>query len=264
MLTEWRGASQAPGLERRLNRVGAETAALAGVNSCLLADVGQAHAYWTYAGDLARDAGDSPTEAYSLALRSGLYSTTTSGGVGGNTARAMDLLNRAVVLAGPGKPLVLSCILARRAEQYAVIGDVQACEHDLEAAERILSFHRPKDDTLVVPRTYDELAAIRGNCAVLLRQPQQAVSTLEGVLQVMPEWRIAFRGTVRADLAAAYAQRGEVEQACATLQDVLTATAAERAAHNVYRVAGIRSKYLSAWQHSPAVKQLDEQLHVFL
>lgn len=77
----------------------------------------------------------------------------------------------------------------------------------------------------------------------------------------MPQWRVAFRATVQTDLAAAYAQQGEVEQACSALAQALSVTVAERARHNIHRAVGIRQRWPVGWADLPAVKQLDEQLH---
>ena len=64
---------------------------------------------------------------------------------------------------------------------------------------------------------------------------------------------------VCADLAAAYAQQGEIERACSLLaRGLAVATQAEAGPDGYERITGIRIRYIHV--DSPAVKDLDEQL----
>jgi hypothetical protein len=70
--------------------------------------------------------------------------------------------------------------------------------------------------------------------------------------------RVSWRATVQADLGAAYAEQGEVEEACKTLLTALRVTDQHGARHNVTRIAGIRQDLLNV--DSSAVQELDDQL----
>jgi Tfp pilus assembly protein PilF len=114
----------------------------------------------------------------------------------------------------------------------------------------------------VAPNSQPEFAAIAGSCELRLgqlapSQARRAVNTLEGAFQQMTS-RVSWRATVQANLGAAYAQCGEVEQAAHTLGLALSLARQDGAQHNVERVREIRQRLLRV--DVPAVRELDQRL----
>src|SRR6202022_592708 len=93
ILTGSLNASQPPDVRRRLQGLASETAALAGWLSHLLDNRGDAHACWTYARQLADEAGDGEVLAFTLALRRSQHSSVSYGGSYGDNRRALALLD---------------------------------------------------------------------------------------------------------------------------------------------------------------------------
>ncbi len=107
------------------------------------------------------------------------------------------------------------------------------------------------------------LAGFRGNCAVLLRKPEDAIPILEAVVRNTSPDLVGPYAAVQADLAAAYSQRDELERASALLDDVLVTARTARMPEQAARVQRIRNLYLSDRADTAAVRQLDDHLSQF-
>ncbi len=107
------------------------------------------------------------------------------------------------------------------------------------------------------------LAGFRGNCAVLLRKPEDAIPILEAVVRNTSPDLVGPYAAVQADLAAAYSQRDELERASALLDEVLVTARTARMPEQAARVQRIRNLYLSDRADTAAVRQLDDHLSQF-
>ena len=182
-------------------------------------------------------------------------------------ASALRLAEAAVLAAGPtAGPQITMAVRATRGEMFAAVGDMFASMVDLRAAQEIMVTEGPWEpgQGLVPPHSQTELATIKGSAELRLgstvpAQARRAVDTLEGTFQEMTS-RVSWRATVQANLGAAYAQSGEVEQAAATLLAALSLTQRDGAQHNVGRIAGIRRRLLKV--DVPAVRELDQRLRI--
>lgn len=63
-----------------------------------------------------------------------------------------------------------------------------------------------------------------------------------------------------ADLGAAYAQQGELEQACSRLGEAFTLASQGGHKMRLERVRAVRRRYLGDWSDEPAVRHLDERM----
>jgi tetratricopeptide (TPR) repeat protein len=252
-------------MRRQLLTIAGEAMVLAARNAYVLGNRHQSEGCISLAYDLAKEAGNRVLRAAALSQSAAfLYSAAGFGGQGGDPVRALELRNEAVVVAGPKTDSqLLMAMLAGRAEEYAVLGDMFNCMLDLNRADELLGRDGPWSDALVPPASRVELDAIRGNCFRLLgrevpSQAKDAAILLRQVHAEMAPSRVSWRATVQADLGAAYAEQGEVEEACKTLLTALRVTDHHGARHNVTRIAGIRQDLLNV--DSSAVQELDDQL----
>jgi hypothetical protein len=90
-------------------------------------------------------------------------------------------------------------------------------------------------------------------------QPREAIALLPMILSATPAELAAERSILVADLGAAHAMLGEVEEACALLGRSLE-LGGHGHANRVNRVRGIREAHLSRWSEAPPVARLDEEL----
>jgi len=251
--------SLSPSLAQRLWSVTSETAAVAGWLSVLLQNVGDGRAYYGLARDLAREAGDGPRLALALGAASSTYSPASRAGQGGDPALALHLLQEAAIAAGDhAAPQMLSWLHVRQAEECAAVGDAYAVDRHLDRAQSALGAASAQGDGLFGAFDLAWLSGFQGSCALLLDRPEQAATILEAT-RASDLGLTSQRSAVLTDLAAAYARQGEVEHACSLMADSVAVAAQSHFAELVQRVMGARHQ-LAAWDGTPAVRQLDDQL----
>jgi hypothetical protein len=256
------GDNQARALRQHVYVLAAETAALAGWLSHLLDNRGDAHAHWTFARDVARQAGEGPLLAHALVATSVLYSNVRRAHDPKRSEGALTLLGAADTAAGSGSsPILRSWLLARRGEEHAVNGDAVASARAFEVAARVrASASDPGADVL---SQWDEarLTTWRAHCLVRLGDVTEGIGLLDGVLNSMVSSRLYDRSRALIELAAAHSTRGRdgVEPACALLSSASTLAARAGLASHVERVWTVRDR-LSPWRDTAEVRALDEQL----
>ncbi len=216
--------------------------------------------YWSVAHDLAREAGNVSVQAHALGARSRLYSPIHRDPGEADPAAALALLDQAVKLADhAASPALRSWLLANRAQQLAVTDQAVASYRDLEASAHYVSLGEQTDDDVLAGWDEVRVDAYRGICAMALRRPVEVVAITESVLaRTDPNW--VQRCLQQSDLAAAYAQQGDVDQASHLLGDALTVANRAQFPEGVQRVRSTRVKYLSEHASTPSVRQLDELL----
>jgi len=253
-------ASQPGPRRRRLLSLAGETSVLAGWLSYLRENRGDARRSWAYALELARESGDARLMAITLAMQRVLHSTIPNGGRYGSPARALAFLDQAETRLGrASSPHARVMILAKRAEEHAAAGDAAAAWRDLDLAEDLVERLPFRDDGLFAHWDAARIAGYRGSCAMALGRPREAVAVLETALAATSP---ALRGqhcAVTTDLAAAYAEQGEVERSCRLLTASLDAAQRSGLEELVLRIVGAR-RHLGRWQESAHVRQLDERL----
>jgi transcriptional regulator with XRE-family HTH domain len=243
----------------RLQALTADTAVLAGYLAFQAEDRGQATGYWDMAQQLSAEIGGE-TQARALIAASAVHSTVAYGGVLTPSRTPLDLLEAAEARAGAGTSrLVRAWALARRAEERAALGDAGGADRDLEAADGCLQEQTTCAETIVGPRNSGQLDGFRGSCDVLLGRYGEAIASLRRSLDGMPASMVAWRSVVHADLGAALAGLGEVEEACTVLSAALRLATVAGAPEHVHRVHGVRHR-LHVHAAEPSVRRLDEEL----
>lgn len=251
---------QTPSRHRvRLHAIAGATAALAAWISFLLKNYGDAHGYCQLGEALAQEARDDSLRGHVLVIRSDLYAGVADGHQGGDSTKAITLLNEAEAAVGSRTQAHLrTWLLACRAESLAMVGDAVGAYRDLDVAERSLATASPRPAGFFNPWDPDRLAGFRGSCALALRRSDEAVAILTGALDRTPS-AFTERPAVLADLAAAHAQKGDVERACTLLSEATALARDLGHIGHVHRILATRQG-LDPWESSPPVRRLDEEL----
>lgn len=253
-------ASQPPDARRQLQSMAAETAAMAGRLSHLLENRGDANAWCSFARDLAAEAGDEPMLALALTLNRLQHSPIPSGNRWGDIRKALALLDEAVSHLKPSSPAhVKIYVLACRAEDRAVAGLEAGAYRDLDQAEKTLATAPFQDSGYFLRWDAARLGGYRGSCALALKRYEEASTVLEKAVHKVTPYTMPQRCAMLTDLAAAYAEQQEVEQACGLLGESLSVCSENGMGMLIQRIAGARQR-LVPWQDAPAVRHLDEQL----
>jgi hypothetical protein len=255
----------APAASRReAAALASQSAALLGLLAHRLQKRPESVMYLSVAVELAVEAQNGSLHGHALVALRGAYSPVTASGRSADPHKALRLLDEAEDVAGPAAPpLLRTWLYACRAEDHAVLGHAEDAKRDLDVAESALAQAPYHPGGFFDHWDATRLAGFRGNCAVLLREPEDAIPVLEAVARNTSPDLVGPHGAVHADLAAAYSQRDEVERACTLLDDVLVTAHAARMPEQAARVQRIRSVYLSHRADTAAVRQLDDHLSQF-
>lgn len=250
--------SHGPATAARVRSMAAQTGILAGWVAFNLQDLSQALMYWVVAHDLAREAGNVSLQAHAMGARSRLHSPIHRDPGEADAGTALALLDQAVRLGqSAASPALRSWLLANRAQQLAASGQADASRRDLEAAARLASLKEQAEGDVLSGWDEVRVDAYRGICEMVLGRPKEVIEITEPVLARMEGGRVQ-RPLQQSDLAAAYAQRGEVERACALLGEALTASRRAEFPEGVRRALGVRAKHLGEHAGARAVQELDQ------
>ncbi len=253
-----------PGLQRRAASVAGQAASLLGMLAHRLHRRLDSVMYLNLASELAAEAGDGPLRAHALVALRAAYSPVTGAGVRADPGKALQLTSEAASVADrAATPLLRTWLYACRAEDHAVLAQISEVARDMEAAEAALAQASSRSGDFFDHWDSARLAGFRGNCAVLLGQPGEAIPVLESVARNTSPTLVSPYTAVLTDLAAAYGQRGEVERACAILGDVLTTASRAGRPERAGRVQRTRNAHLAGWADSHAVRALDDHLRQF-
>jgi tetratricopeptide (TPR) repeat protein len=133
-----------------------------------------------------------------------------------------------------------------------------ACLRALDRAERITG--QMGDDIYWTKFGSASLAGYKGVCFKQLRKPVQAQSVLLEALKTISKDIPGGQATALTDLAGAYAQQGEIEEACNRATQALTIISKQsKSVNTLQRVCDFRLD-LEQWASSAHVKYLDEQI----
>jgi hypothetical protein len=258
-VNELRMGRQDPGAGRRLVSLTSQTAALAGWLAWQFGNDEAANAYYTFAYSLASEVQDRDDRAFVLTLRS-FMGSGLFGAKADDDGLALPMLREAVDLTGgSASPFLRVFALGRRAEELARTGGLDAARRDLDLAQTLLASAGTPHNGFFRYFGEGRLTGCRGTCAMVGGWPQEAVGLLSAVLDATPQELVAERSVLVADLGAAHAMLGEVEQACLLLGRSLD-LGGHGHANRVGRVRAIRATHLARWSDAPAVARLDEQL----
>ena len=250
--------SARPPLRSDLQQLAARTAALLGLVNGITGRDDRAGMYLAMADAWAMEAGDEHLRAVALSWIADLDSAVQRGHGGpSDTAVRLGLHQAEARLAG-APPAVAAFVLLRVAEELAAGGELDEAQRYLDHADAAWSARAGRQDGIYGIAWSDSLhMAFRANTAVLSRRPDVAVPILMGVLKTASgsNWIAAA-----ADLAAAFAMRGEVDAAAELLTSAWGEAQTAGLATRARRIRGIRHRELAAYGDVPAVRRLDEAL----
>jgi transcriptional regulator with XRE-family HTH domain len=250
--------SMPTGVARRLRSLTADAASLVGWLALRLENRATSAIYWALAESLAGEADDQALRCFTLVSRSSLHSGTLRGEVGGDSTLAVAYVEAGSVPAPEVPPVQLAWTFSRRAEEYAGRGDAAAAQHDLDNAATYLGQVRGRPDGYFAAWNRAQLDGYRGSCATALGS-RHAVIILESSLASTDSSLGSQRTAILANLGAAHARLGQVDDACHALANAITIAGRSNLAVSIRRVRGVRAR-LEQWSGAPSVRRLDEQI----
>ncbi len=259
----------ADGERQRVGAVNADAAALVGWLSWLLDRRAEAAHAMSSATRLARESGDRVLQARVLGLLSWMASPIPTGGQRGDAATARSLAMHAAAAARGGPPADRAWLIERTACEHAAAGEADACRRALWEA-RQLGPPRPARHDSPAPGFFESFLALRpshaldaaaGLCHVLLGESEEALATLTAIAGDADPSDLYDVGNLLCGLAAAHAQRGDVEAAARVAMQAVSLARRGGFPLNLLRVHGLRQGMPEWWEKDPAIRELDECLH---
>lgn len=195
--------------QRDLHLAAARFAELTGWLHQDLGDLEQARQWSERAMDLAVLNGDPELICYILMRRS------TVAAERGDAPAARSFAEAAIPAGRQVRPSLIAVSLRASAIAYSLIGDTTACTRALgEAQETLAAADQLSNDDLAPYCTPAYLAMEAGSCWLNLSRPRKAITSLEDALNAWPGGQHRDRSLAMSRLAAAYAEIGDVDQAC--------------------------------------------------
>ncbi|MGH8933714.1 MAG: hypothetical protein ACRDZO_24545, partial [Egibacteraceae bacterium] len=155
----------------------------------------------------------------------------------------------------------------RTACEHAAAGAADACRRALWEA-RQLGQDRPSFagapgffESFLALRPSHALDAAAGLCHVLLGESEEALATLTAIAGDADPSDLYHVGSLLCGLAAAHAQRGDVEAAARVAMQAVALARRGGYPLNLLRVRGLRQGMPGGWAKDPAIRELDERLH---
>ena len=147
------------------------------------------------------------------------------------------------------------------ARAYAANGQRDACVEALDTAHAALTKvdHQTQSYT-----TYDQAIhiSIRGGCHLKLGETDPAVSYAQQSLKLLDRSRARGLALTIIDLAEAYVQCTEIDEAAQLLGDAGNIAAGHSSCRLIERLEQARAS-MQPWQHTAAVRTLDERLAAY-
>ncbi len=131
------------------------------------------------------------------------------------------------------------------------------CLKALERAEAVGSRPKMGDDPYGTCFSPSDLAAYKGVCYLRLHQPENAQAVLHVALKETSSFRRA--AIILTELAEAYVQQGEIEEACKQAGQALEITLQTKSLHCLRRIETLRPQ-LERWTSTSYVQSLDDVL----
>lgn len=255
-LREMMGRAQTPRVRRELTYNAALAAVVAGNTWQWVNDLGAAREVILYAGRLAAEAGAGVIGA--MADFAYLGTITCGQDLFSSSYAGVDLLSRAERALAGGADLCFSTILyAARGKSYATLGREQEADRDFAAAHRALSRWTRQPTGLFDGVDATWLDVCQGGAALMLDRPAGAIAHYEQALAASKSWMVP---TYQINLAAAYAQAGQPEQAASLLVGLVDDARDTQTALLLKWMHGVLGRELAAFADVPTVKQLSEAL----
>lgn len=220
----------------------------------------KAEVYSKFAIEAAQKANNPALYAVALARMSFLYTYNRQ------FKEALSFLQAAHRYAEQSNEITICCWIAAmeaevQANIFAYHNDIQAfnaCLEALDHAQRIIE--QPGDDAFWTKFGPASLAGYKGVSFKQLRKPVEAQSVLLNALDAISKDVSGGQATMLTDLAATYAQQGEIEEACNRASQALAIINNQTKSVNaLQRILDLRPG-LEKWASASLVRDLDEQI----
>ncbi|EIV93216.1 helix-turn-helix transcriptional regulator [Frankia sp. QA3] len=246
-------------VRRDLTSTAGETAALAGWLAFDMNDLPATVAYYRVAIEAAREADDNALWACVLGYES--YQTASQG----RHDQACALLGEAQRRAATGSTVMTRAWLAaREAEEQAARGEGRAALAALDRAQD--AFERGESDgDRVWTQFFDRgrLDGLKVTTYTRLRRPAAAYAAATEALRATGPGATKKRSLLMSDIAEVHIQRREIEAACHFAAEALAIVAQTDFSLGLARIRRTR-EHLRPWQHTQAVRDLDDQLRALV
>jgi len=158
----------------------------------------------------------------------------------------------------------IRCWLAAvEAEVYAYLDDINACDGALKTAKALAESEPLGEDRYATGFNSSRLAGYEGACFVRLRRPERALPALQQALVLLDPQAIRRQSTLFTDMGIAYAQQGNVQEACKLACQALTITMHTKSRAVLERVRTLH-RALEPWRETEEVKDLEKQFDTTL
>ncbi len=252
-VTDLVGASGATAQRTRLSGIAGEISLIAGQMAFDTNDHTAARGYYRAAAEAALEANNQSLYAVAFARSSFTYLEN------GDSMRALALISKAEATPIPGEDKLLQgWISAIQAEVHASLHEETACQIALDRAESQIE-SGGVSDRYWTGFGASRLTGYRSVCLLWLGKPQQALVHLNALLEQLEPQSERRRARILADMATAYAQLGEVDEACQLAGNALTVARKTRQVAVEPRLQRFRTA-ISPWQDHAGVRHFDEQL----
>lgn len=246
---------------KRLGRIVAETAVLAGWNALIVGRESYARSHYSLAQSAAHMAGSGDLEALAIEAQANLASHVFYGGWT-PSAQALQGLQRAEsMLDGSGPPIVRQWVLSRLAHEMAVAGDSRY----MDVVDRARAMDVPPDEEptgLHVRGGYwasgNRLADIEAVGLTMTDRADQAETIMRAEVESTPESLPRRHVGIGMILGHVHAGQGEPEEGARVALHALELATDRASTLDVQRLAGVHSR-LARWD-LPVVRELGERI----
>lgn len=159
-------------------------------------------------------------------------------------------------------PIILAWLACVKAEIYAHMSNLDACSCALGSAEQWLQQIRSEEETYGVSFDTARLAGYKGACLLHFQKPLVVVASLKEASQFLDTSATRQQSIILADMASAYVQQREIEEACKMIRVVLRTTFPTKSGLVLQRIYRVRRE-LQPWETVRAVKDLDKQMAAY-
>jgi tetratricopeptide (TPR) repeat protein len=154
---------------------------------------------------------------------------------------------------------VLGWVYGERAVQHARLGSAAASSRDIDRLHSLRFECRPGDFNLFSPLESAWADQYAGACALTLGRPDEAITVYESVLSRTDTSLVWERSRAGVQLATAWVDKGELEQACALLIQTLPVIRASGNQRDLQAALRLRDRSQRG-RSSLAWRRLDEVL----
>lgn len=154
---------------------------------------------------------------------------------------------------------IVCWLAAVEAEVHAYLGNAESCDAALKRAKDSSKNEPFGEDQYATGFSPSRLAGYEGACFVRLHQPDRALSALQEALALLDPQAIRRQSTLLSDMGIAYAQQGNIQQACQLAVQALFITQQTKSRSVLERVRTVRTT-LEAWKETDEVQYLEKQL----